>query len=439
MFDTSIQTQAASQQVASPVTANPTAALLEGAAPLIEAGVTAGIAFHEKGKLEDELSAVDEELKGLDNEFVNYKQAAKVGGNKAALEMKARAAYKKAVGNSPVLADRASEMYYEHFGTYPSGSGGGAGGGSGGAGGSAFALTPEQSAAGEKQAYVATFRNAGKSQQVSEQMADTMLLADYAKANLAKMKYDQTVTYQSVAGNTMSAVNGLSTKFSNDMSQILKQGGRLSVDQKDQWTVNLTNQRDQLLQQVTAASTDPKTGALLVDPTSFSNLQKQVSDRFTGMINLLDSASQEDFTKRAKTLLEDTNSVEAMTRFKEYDVLNRAGMGEYITIMANAMSMGDSPYSPKKGGTIQHLFAANPAVGDLFANSQPGAAETAAVSGFRKMLTGSNPDFSPENFGYSSAMSAPINHAERAALAVTAATNPQVAKVVLKRGRPCGS
>lgn len=322
LFNQSIETQPAQQQVVSPVTANPTAQALQSLAPLVQTGAEIGIGFQQKAKLEGEFDVINEELSGLDRELNGIDQAIKSGANKGALQMRARAALKSAIATSPTLKGHAESLYSNYFG-----GGGGAGGTGGGTSGS-FSLSPREEAARALDSEISELVLLGYPEDKAKQAAQVKRQAAIAKDAADTLANEANVNLYQVKPVADSLIMGENVKFQTGLSALLKEGplteeGRIAIGRDIE--MGLANIKRSILKSVTNAD-----GQLTISPSALDGMYQDAEDQAEGWKTLVKDNSAVDFYKNKVDIVNSQTQLAAYKHAPQMSII-REVLGDQAT------------------------------------------------------------------------------------------------------------
>lgn len=376
MFDTSITSQAAEQQVTSPVTAGSSADTLALATPLVQTGVKVGMAFHQKGKLDKELGSVHEGLQGLDRQFSNIQEAIKSGQNRRGLEMRARAALKAAVGSSPLLKDYAEGLYSQYFGGASPSSTGTSGGTS------AFKLSPEEEQAEKIQMELADLTLAGGySEEQALGIIQSKRAGQVAKQELERLETESKVNMYQVQPLFDAAVTDWNVNFNVQLQTTMQaNGGFLPQDTKVNFAREIDAQLIRQRRQLEKVVKDPRTGMYTVPVSEVTRMLGELDQQAANQKALLEDNSYQKFINDRQLIKNNEAAVTAMELLPQVTVLRKAGGDQFAAEWLN--------YSMRDNSKARAwLEAVNPEFASIM-NMKPAMHNSIAVKGAAALFGG---------------------------------------------------
>lgn len=331
VFTPTIETPVAAQQVTSPVTVSPTATAIEAFTPAITAGAEIGLAFHGQSKLKEEFDVIDEELGGLDQEFISIDQAIQSGGKKGSLQMRARASLKSAIAANPILKERAEALYSQYFG----------GAGTGGTGTSgAFSLTPHEEQAQKVAAEIADLEILGYSREKATAAVQAKRNAEVAKNQAELLTNQAKVAEYEVAPLVDNMVVGRSATAQEAILAHLKTSGSFSPEDKLLMERQFDVEAVQLKRQILAAVTNPD-GSYSIDGASVQAKLDKIDQQTASLKQMIRDSS-------SLTLVEESNRVANAQ-------VNLAVIDNFPQALVMKKALGDQAFA----GFMQSLSTGN--------------------------------------------------------------------------------
>jgi hypothetical protein len=373
IFTPTIETQAVAPRVPSPVEDTTTAQAIQAFTPMIAEGVKFGIAKHDMNKLQGQFEGINDELSGLDKQFSSIDQAAKTGGNKAALQVRARAALKTAIAQNPSISSSAEQMFNNYFATTPS-SGKGTSG--------AFTLSPQEKAAQQVKAKVATYQMTfGWDESKALEAVQAEEGAKIAKAKADELANQSNVAQYHVAPIVDSMVNGRAVDANSYVLNHLKTQGAFSPNDKLVYSRKLDAEGAQLKQKFLRSVTN-KDGSYSVSPDYVQNQLKKIDDQTTSLKSIVSDSSSVKLLEESNRVANAKMNLTMMQKFPKMMTLHKV-LGDAATnSFIQALSSGNTRL-------VSYIEAQNPELREIL-GGQFNFTEDLTVDGSVKMLDKDN-------------------------------------------------
>ncbi|AFE86205.1 hypothetical protein [Salinivibrio phage CW02] len=412
MFDTSIQTQAASQQATQGVQeADALSALAPAAIDMVKTGVEAkGIWDAEKAAqgLEEEFKAVDEEVSGLDKTFKGIKNALQTGGKRRNLELRAKTALAKAQADNPLIADRAEALYMEYFG--------GAGSTTSSSATGDFQLTAQEEAAQAAEKEIVNLQMAGYSEEQAVGIYQMNKQAEVAETQLNMLQSQAKVNLYQARPAVDATLTNWDVQFNVSVQNAMQEGGG-SLPQQD--IVNLGRSVDakavQMKQKIRMSLTDPDTGSYSVPPSEVDALMQEVDDRAAAQKAILTDNSYQQFIVDRNTIKSNEAAVVAMEKAPQMMLMRKMLPDQAVAQIINYQARGNTK-------ALNMLYAQNPEIKKLM-ELDPTSSPRFAVQGAAKLF-GSVEGIQPD----------PLSTTESVIVSDLVASNAALATQILEKG-----
>lgn len=377
MFDTSIQTQAASQQATQGVQeADAFSALAPAAVDAVNTGMQVkSIWDAEKAVqgLEDEFGAIDEEVSGLDKTFKGIKNALETGGKRRNLELRAKTALSKAQADNPMIADKAEALYMEYFG--------GAGSTTSSSATGDFQATAQEELARAAEKEIVELQMAGYSEEQALGIYQMNRQAEVADKQLQMLQNQAKVNLYQARPAVDAKLTSWDVNFNVGVQKAMEaNGGSLPQADKIGLARSVDAQALKMKQQIRMSLTDPETGSYSIQPAEVDKLLEEVDQRAAAQKAILEDNSYQKFVVDRNTIKSNEAAVVAMEMAPKVMLMRKLLPDEAVSQILNYQMRGNTK-------ALNMLYAQNPEIKKMM-DLDPTQSHRIATQGMHKVMEG---------------------------------------------------